>query len=424
MKVRCVPRGCGSGSPQGMGHIWGSQARQLVPGWPCQTGQGPGLGFGATVRAQSRTLQVPRAAGTHGSLDPLLARQSLAPHVGTAGAGKKSTRLGVGGLGLRARPVLAPRPQRPGGRGGAVGSVGLTPPSPADGAAHVRLPGQRQRLPAHCAQRLPLQRCPPGRVRPTPASRAGVLRISGRGRVPEAACRSKPTGTAHTGRHSSAQRWPLWQPGEGTCEPAVLEPGRTSRPIFCGGRALVGCDPGNDTAGVSAPGSTCFFPGCGPGPLLGSGRLPAASAAPSWPAPPLPSVFSCAARRASGGTGRPACRLLAQRDGQHRAEEPGGGAASSRSSAARLGSSGLPTAPSPAGAPWPLPAAPNHAFVAPRHSSLGHQTGLAGCAPRPGRQLSAPLTSTRSPCRQTAPRTGAALPSANLITQKIPFLPL
>lgn len=102
----------------------------------------------------------------------------------------------------------------------------------------------------------------------------------------------------------------------------------------------------------------------------------------------------------------------------------GRGAASSGSSAARLGSSGLPTAPSPAGAPWPLPAAPNHAFVAPRHSSLGHQTGLAGCAPRPGRQLSAPLTSTRSPCRQTAPRTGAALPSANLITQKIPFLPL
>lgn len=424
MKVRCVPRGCGSGSPQGMGHIWGSQARRLVPGWPCQTGQGPGLGFGATVRAQSRTLQVPRAAGTHGSLDPLLARQSLAPHVGTAGAGKKSTRLGVGGLGLRARPVLAPRPQRPGGRGGAVGSVGLTPPSPADGAAHVRLPGQRQRLPAHCAQRLPLQRCPPGRVRPTPASRAGVLRISGRGRVPEAACRSKPTGTAHTGRHSSAQRWPLWQPGEGTCEPAVLEPGRTSRPIFCGGRALVGCDPGNDTSWGQRTREHLLLPWLwtwAPPGLRPLARSLSCSAMAS-PTAPICVLVRCQAGRrrdrqaclpAAGAEGRPA-----------QGRGAGGGEASSGSSAARLGSSGLPTAPSPAGAPWPLPAAPNHAFVAPRHSSLGHQTGLAGCAPRPGRQLSAPLTSTCSPCRQTAPRTGAALPSANLITQKIPFLPL
>lgn len=424
MKVRCIPRGCGSGSPQGMGHIWGSQARRLVPGWPCQTGQGPGLGFGATVRAQSRTLQAPCAAGTHGSLDPLLARQSLAPHVGTAGAGKKSTRLGVGGLGLRARPVLAPRPQRPGGRGGAVGSVGLTPPSPADGAAHVRLPGQRQRLPAHCAQRLPLQRCPPGRVRPTPASRAGVLRISGRGRVPEAACRSKPTGTAHTGRHSSAQRWPLWQPGEGTCEPAVLEPGRTSRPIFCGGRALVGCDPGNDTSWGQRTREHLLLPWLwtwAPPGLRPLARSLSCSVMAS-PTAPICVLVRCQAGRrrdrqaclpAAGAEGRPA-----------QGRGAGGGAASSGSSAARLGSSGLPTAPSPAGAPWPLPAAPNHAFVAPRHSSLGHQTGLAGCAPRPGRQLSAPLTSTRSPCRQTAPRTGAALPSANLITQKIPFLPL
>lgn len=37
-------------------------------------------------------------------------------------------------------------------------------PLPVDGPVHLRIPGQRQRLLPHGAQRLPLQRYPPRRV--------------------------------------------------------------------------------------------------------------------------------------------------------------------------------------------------------------------------------------------------------------------
>lgn len=242
--------------------------------------------------------------------------------------------------GLEGQACLRPAPLAAGRARGCSGQRRADCALPADGAAHVRVPGQRQRLPAHCAQRLPLQRRPAGRVRPTPAGRAGGLGSpggAGRQRPPAGAGPPEPPTLAATvqpgdGHHSSLGRGHAnlqSQNQEGLQGPSCMGEGPW-------GAATLGATP----AGVSAPRSTCFSPGCGPGPLLASGRSPAA--------PPLPSERSrgLPGGLAEGQAGLPAGCWRRTASAGLRSQ---GGA----SSAARLVSSSLPTAPSPAGAPRP-----------------------------------------------------------------------
>lgn len=194
----------------------------------------------------------------------------------------------------------------------------------------------------------------------------------------EAAYRRKPPGTAHTGRHSSVQRLPLQQPGEGTCKPAVPEPGRTARPSFYRGQGVVGCDAGTCPAGVSAPRSICFFPGCGPGPLLALGRFAVAQPHRSH----LSVLVGCQAGRhrgkgrMAGGCwhGGTACAGLRGRgSGGSRAARPGWSAAAFPPLRLQLGILG-PCLPPPT-----MPLACSDQRTRERlRGGLGHQTGLTG----------------------------------------------
>lgn len=174
---------------------------------------------------------------------------------------------------------------------------------------------------------------------------------------------------------------------------------------------MVGCDAGTCPAGVSAPRSICFFPGCGPGPLLALGRFAVAQPHRSH----LSVLVGCQAGRHKGKgrmaggcwRGGSACAGLRDRgSGGSGAARPGWAAAAFPLLRLQLGILG-PCLPPPT-----MPLACSDQRTRERlRGGLGHQTGLTG-----GVQAWLPVACTSNEC------TYVRLANRRLSKQELPSL--